>query len=136
MYKKNTVIILFLLFSFCTKAQLYFSENNSVKNNSVKVNSTEDSCDFPWTGGMNSCQFSDIDLNLDGIMDLFVFDRYGNRILTFINGGTPDSVDYSYAPQYKENFPKLYDWVILEDYNADGKKDIFTDFSILFNFVE
>ncbi|MCD4773294.1 MAG: T9SS type A sorting domain-containing protein [Bacteroidales bacterium] len=126
MFIKKIVILLFLLFSFCTKAQLYFTENNSAKNNSVKVNSTEDIYDFPWTGGMNSCQFSEIDLNLDGIMDLFVFDRYGNRIMTFINGGTPDSVDYSYAPQYKEKFPKLYDWVILADYNADGKQDIFT----------
>ena len=125
-FKKTNIVLLLLLFSFCAKAQLYFSENNPVKNNSVKVNSSEDIYDFPWTGGMNSCQFSDIDLNLDGIMDLFVFDRYGNRIITFINGGFPDSVDYSYAPQYKKNFPKLYDWVILADYNADGKQDIFT----------
>ena len=29
---------------------------------------------FPWAGGLNSAQFSPIDLNLDGIEDLFVFE--------------------------------------------------------------
>ena len=81
---------------------------------------------FPWAGGMNSCQFNEIDLNLDGIKDLMVFDRNGNRIMTFLNGGSPGQVDYSYAPEYEKNFPDLYDWAILADYNMDGKADIFT----------
>ena len=124
--KKSFFLLLILLMSIQSQGQLFFTEINSAKNNSVKVNSEEDIYNFPWTGGMNSCQFCEIDLNFDGIKDLFVFDRYGNRIMTFLNGGSPDSVDYSYAPQYKEKFPKLYDWVILADYNADGKQDIFT----------
>ena len=36
---------------------------------------------------MNSCQFGEVDMNLDGIKDFFVFDRHGDRIMTFINGG-------------------------------------------------
>lgn len=82
---------------------------------------------YPWAGGMNFCQFSDIDLNMDGLMDLFVFDRTGNRITTFINTGTANQVSYVHAPQYQSLFPQgLHDWVLLRDYNCDGKMDIFT----------
>lgn len=81
---------------------------------------------FGWAGGLNSCQFSEIDLNGDGIKDLFVFDRNGNRVLTFINNGTPNTVDYTYAPEYQDRFPAMTDWALLRDYNCDGKEDIFT----------
>jgi hypothetical protein len=81
----------------------------------------------PWTGGFNAPIFSEIDLNGDGVMDLFVFDREGNRISTFINNGTPNQVDYVYAPEYKAKFPKdMHDWTLLRDFDCDGKMDIFT----------
>ena len=74
------------------------------------------------SGGINAGQFSNIDLNLDGIMDLVVFDKSGNKLSPFINNnGT-----FVYAPNYRENFPEMHDWVILADYNCDGKNDIFT----------
>ncbi len=98
-----------------------------VKNNSIVVqDSTGNSLLFPWTGGMNSCQFSAIDLNFDGIKDLFVFDKIGNRILTFINTGTANTINYIYAPEYAVKFPVMQSWVQLIDYNNDGKEDIFT----------
>ncbi len=81
---------------------------------------------YPWVGGLNSCQFSTIDLNNDGIKDLFVFDRHGNKILTFINTWTSNTIDYIYAPQYETFFPDIHDWVMLLDYNNDGKEDLFT----------
>ena len=62
---------------------------------------------FPWAGGMNSCQFGEIDLNLDGINDLFVFDRHGDRIMPFINSGTAGTIDYDFAPEYVDNLPFL-----------------------------
>jgi len=80
----------------------------------------------PWGGGMNSVRMSQIDLNLDGIKDLFIFEKNGNRILTFINQGNENEISYQYAPEYKHFFPSLHDWVILTDYNGDGKEDIFT----------
>ena len=81
---------------------------------------------FPWAGGLNSCQFCAIDLNADGINDLLIFDRQGNRKLTFINHGTPNTVDYTFEPAYALKFPELHEWVITADYNCDGKMDIFT----------
>jgi hypothetical protein len=80
----------------------------------------------PWAGGLNSVQFSEIDLNLDGIKDVLIFDRAGNRINPFVNKGTPNQPDYKYAPEYISNFPFLEHWVLLRDYNCDGKMDIFS----------
>lgn len=81
---------------------------------------------YPWAGGLNSCQFNQIDINMDGIMDILIFDRMGNRMIPMINSGITDSANYSYAPQYNQLFPDLFDWVIFRDYNNDGKNDIFT----------
>ena len=75
-----------------------------------------------WSGGINNAQFSEIDLNLDGEKDLVIFDRTGNKLTPFIyNNG-----EYIFAPIYRNFFPKLHDWVILADYNCDGKNDIYT----------
>lgn len=81
---------------------------------------------FPSAGGFNNPQFSTIDLNGDGIMDLFVFERSTNRVYTFLNAGIPGQPSYSYAPQYRNRFPEGLDgWVLLRDFNCDGKKDLF-----------
>jgi hypothetical protein len=81
---------------------------------------------FPWAGGMNSCQFGSVDINLDGKPDLVIFDRFGNRILTFINEGSGGEIKYSFHSEYASSFPDFHDWVIFADYNCDGKADIFT----------
>jgi hypothetical protein len=114
-----------LLFSVFLLLALYISGQSAVQNIPVKK-AAKDYYKYPWAGGMNSCQFNEIDLNLDGIMDLLVFDRQGNRLMPFINNGTSNSVDYSYAPAYIESFPAFDHWIMLEDYDMDGKNDIFT----------
>jgi len=81
---------------------------------------------FGWAGGLNSSQFCEMDLNLDGVDDLLIFDRHGNRKLTFLNGGTPNKVDYIFKPELAGLLPDLHDWVFTADYNGDGKMDIFT----------
>ena len=79
-----------------------------------------------WSGGLNSCHFSEIDLNLDGNPDLISFDKSGSKLLTFINNGLADSISYTFAPYYRKFFPELYGWVKIIDYNGDQKNDIFT----------
>ncbi len=116
-----SIISFLLLYSNISSAQYSFSRWNSIP---VIING--DTIKYPWAGGFNNPQFSDIDLNGDGIMDLLVFDRSGNRVIPFINGGTPNQVDYKYAPEYQSKFPDLYSWALLVDYNNDGKKDIYT----------
>ncbi len=81
---------------------------------------------YAWAGGMNSCHFSEIDLNHDGVNDLVSFDKTGNKLLTFINNGAADSINYTYDPYYQKFFPEFTGWVHFIDYNGDGKNDIFS----------
>ncbi len=111
-------------FIFCAGSLL--AQTQFVRKDSIPVFLNTQQLNHAWTGGINSAQFSEIDLNLDGIMDLFVFDRTGNKISTFINAGTPNQVAYVAAMQYVPKFPRMHDWVLLRDYNCDGKMDIFT----------
>ncbi len=82
---------------------------------------------FPWAGGINFPKISSIDLNMDGLDDLFLFDNLNNRILTFSNNGSTDyNLAWDYAPQYAFQFPPVNSWAFLYDYNCDGKSDFFT----------
>jgi hypothetical protein len=81
---------------------------------------------FPLVGGLNTPQLSAVDLNNNGLLDLYIFDRTGNVQLTFLNTGSAGQVSYTYAPEYQAQFPAgLLDWVQLRDYNGDGIMDIF-----------
>jgi hypothetical protein len=93
--------------------------------NSIQVSIGGTPLANPWAGGLNFVQSSNIDMNMDGIKDLFMFDRTGNKVRTYINNGTTGVVDFEYDPEYESKFPKLHDWALLVDYNCDGKEDIF-----------
>lgn len=80
---------------------------------------------YPWCGGINFAQFSNADLNFDGVNDIVVFDREGNRILTFCHSGLPSSTQFFPCPEYANAFPDIYGWMLMTDYNQDGKADIF-----------
>ena len=82
-----------------------------------------------WVGGLNTPQFSSIDLDGDGQLDLFAFDRQSARCYTFLNvvgvGGTGRR--WQYAPDYEWAFPSdLTSWALLRDYDCDGRPDLFT----------
>lgn len=121
------IIFILLVFYNIPFSNAQYEDFGFKRDTSVKVsNNGLEALKNPWGGGLNSCQFSQIDLNFDGVKDLFVYDKSSFKILTFINGGTVNSVDYTFAPEYSEFFPKMHDWVLLIDYNCDGKEDIFT----------
>ena len=86
----------------------------------------EKTLSFPWAGGLNACQFGSIDLDFDGKNDLVVFDRQGNRLSCFVNRGGLGEICYEFDNQYAKTFPKIDDWMILADYDGDGRNDIFT----------
>lgn len=122
---RKAVFFLILLFSTCcfhAYGQEQFYDYGFSRTTDTPVWLGTDSLALPWTGGMNSVRFSEIDLNLDGITDLVAFEKHGNRILPFIQY----EGHYLYAPQYVRHFPELHDWAICKDYNHDGKADIFT----------
>ena len=90
----------------------------------VEVNDV--ALEFPFAGGLNAPQFSHADLNRDGVQDLVIFDRVGNVVLTFLNNGTPNTVSYTFAPEYACFFPVMVDYVAMVDFDKDGAMDIFT----------
>ena len=98
---------------FLKESELSIIENGSLIKN-------------PFTGGLNSCQLSNIDLNNDGKKDIFVFERVGDRVLCFLNNNDGVGADFDYSKDYSKNFPELNKWALLVDFNCDGKEDIFT----------
>ena len=111
------IMAFMLLFSLVGKAQQSID---------IQVRTIENTLSFPWVGGLNACQFGRMDLDGDGRKDLLVFDRHGNRLLTFLNQGATGEIKYNYAPEYAKRFPKLTDWAVFADYDGDGREDIFT----------
>ncbi len=117
--KYISITILLFLTSF-TYGQFAFKRSDF-----IDVNKNSVLQDLAWSGGLNFAQFSNIDLDYDGNMDLFIFDRSSNKCLTFKHSGNAGTEEFTYAPDYEAAFPDLTSWVLLRDYNCDGKMDIF-----------
>ena len=85
----------------------------------------KDQNEFPlaWAGGLNAAHYNTMDLDGDGNEDLVLFDRTADKVITFLNKDN----QYRYAPEYETFFPDdITNWLLLRDFNCDGKKDIFT----------
>ena len=68
---KYFILLLFILGSVVSQSQ-------SIQRSYPTASQNNQSIPNAWSGGLNSCQLSEIDLNLDGVKDLFVFERSGN----------------------------------------------------------
>ncbi len=91
-------------------------------NPDIVVSQDDAALPLAWAGGLDNPQFSEIDFNQDGVLDLFIFDRASDSFLTLLYQNDA----YQYAPQYERVFPILQNWCLLRDYNNDGLPDIFT----------
>jgi len=121
---KNYLLILMVVFAGFGIDQI--QAQGFIKTDGIPVSENESEMLMPWVGGLNNPQFSAADINNDNIDDLVIFDRKDNKLLTFINGGTANQIDYQYQANYQNNFPVLENWALLKDYNCDGIEDIFT----------
>ncbi len=117
-YRTVVLALVFVLPAAEVSAQFTYSLDQSTP---VEVDGQ--SLSFPWAGGLNSAQLNKIDFDGDGKEDLVVLDRAGNKLLPFRNDGNK----YQYAPEYTTLFPpSVSNWMLLRDFNCDGKKDLFT----------
>ena len=114
--------IFFIFFLFTFQTNIVISQINFSRDTSVKIIRNSIILENAWNGGINSSQFSEIDLNLDGVKDIIVFDRSGNKLSPYLN----INGKFIFSPQYRESFPKIENWMLSEDYDCDGKNDIFT----------
>jgi len=78
----------------------------------------------PFTGGTLTPQYNEIDLNLDGVLDLVIYDRRGFVLTTYIYDMSTGK--YNYQPEYREIFPELRNILFVRDYNLDGVPDLYT----------
>ena len=90
---------------------------------SIPVEANEKTLAFPWAGGLNAAQPNTLDVNGDSKLDLVVYDRAAAKLFTFIQ----ENKQWKYAPEYESLFPaEVSQWMLLRDFNCDGKKDLFT----------
>lgn len=82
-----------------------------------------------WTGGINFASLANLDLDQDGLLDIVVFDKSGQRILPFLASMQGGSIAFSYAPEYTDAFPDVDHFIITKDFNCDGKLDLFIGYS-------
>ena len=119
-FQKNLFSIIFLsLLSLSVNGQNFDLEEYSFEMNGELLQN-------PMMGGFSAPQLNEIDLNMDGQMDLLVFDRRGDVAKTFFHDGVPGSLNYKHMPFYESSLPPLRGFVRVADYNADGVPDLFT----------
>jgi hypothetical protein len=117
----KNIFYLFVFLPGFLSAQFNFERNND-----VPVTSDGSLLQLAWVGGYNNPQFSNIDINMDNVQDLFVFDRSGDVPLLFLTTIQDGNVVHTPVFELLDNFPKLDGWAVLADYNLDGKADLFT----------
>ena len=81
---------------------------------------------MPWAGGLNYPQFSSIDYDFDGDLDLLVFDRSSNQIKVFEHKIIDGEHFYDYDNNGDQWFPEELRYRLFAiDYDGDGRKDLF-----------
>jgi hypothetical protein len=120
---KKLILILFLLLfsSHWISAQQY-----SIPNMDIKLIEGVDTLNNAWAGGIDAPIVSEIDANMDGLKDIFMFDRANDRISVFLNNGSTTGKAYHYDYTFADKFPPINAWVLLYDYDCDGQEDLFT----------
>ncbi len=116
---------LFTLFTLLSLSAFGQGRISFEYSDTVSVTMNGQTLSLAWAGGMNSVQFGEIDLDLDGTKDMLAFDREGNRWIPFLRVQQGGATVYKYAPQYIEYLPEIQAWMVIADYNCDGKNDIF-----------
>ena len=77
----------------------------------------------PFAGGLNAIQAGTLDVDGDGQSDVVIFERFIRKVMVFRRTGGKLVHDPFLAPLFPE---ELSDWMLLRDFNGDGRPDLFT----------
>lgn len=105
-----------------------FLLGQTFKEITLPVSNAQKTFSDPFTGGMKCPQYSETDVNNDGITDIYVFDRVGNIHSVYLGKrkmAGEEKVNYVFSPEYVTHFPPAESWVLLRDYDKDGISDFF-----------
>lgn len=115
---KYLSILFFFLVIFSLKAQQVFEFDQD-----TPLFMDDKTVSMPFAVGINAAQIQEMDTNGDGIEELVVWDINSRRLLVF----EVDGDEFQFLPQMSYYFPAdINGFLVLEDYNGDGKKDLFT----------
>lgn len=79
----------------------------------------------PFQGGWNAPQFSEPDLDNDGLADLVVFDRAGDVLVTYLRRMDGGDWRFERHRAFAGKFPRFTSWMVMRDYDGDGIRDLF-----------
>lgn len=120
---RRALFIFNILFTLALQAQL------PVGRDTITVYENGRVLPSAWSGGLNFCEFSQMDLDFDSKPDLVAYDKINSFsygiFRCFINKGAAGQSRYVADPLYSAKFPPTTDWAQLDDYNNDGKADLF-----------
>lgn len=120
--EKHILLIVFIVISSTLLGQFNFEFSDE-----IKVKKGTDTLINAWAGGLDYIQISDFDFDFDGDMDLFVFDRSQNNIRIFAQEIINGQPEWVFVPNGYKSFPSdLIYRATMIDFDADGRKDIFT----------
>jgi hypothetical protein len=115
-------LTLFIILSF----KISFGQFSFNFSDSIEVTKNGVPLSLAWSGGLNYAQFSEIDSDYDGDMDLLVFDRSNDQIRLFENRLINGNRMYVFNPNGHTLFPTDLRYRLAAiDYNQDGKNDLF-----------
>lgn len=110
--------ITLIIISLYTLTPPVFGQNSFERVYSIPVTKNNTLLTRAWEGGLNHPICSNVDFNNNGVKDLAVFDKTGNRLVVF--------KDESLIFEPIHLNIDLKKWVLFRDYNCDGLMDIFT----------
>ncbi|MFN0199982.1 MAG: FG-GAP-like repeat-containing protein [Bacteroidia bacterium] len=117
-----------ILFFLCWQSLFLFAQQpQHFLTNRWKWIDSGDTLTSAISGAMNAPQFGKVDMDLDGVEDIVLFDREDYSFTPYLHRIKNGQVVYEYNPRYKENFENCdcEHWAVFQDMNCDGVNDLF-----------